>query len=915
MPDEIDAFLDAPRASSLPQARVSPQNRPQGTRDAIDDFLDAPSEPQGPISRFILGTPEQRAEAESLAREIGSRFRPVQERLLPRSITQPPETTSPLGLAMRSVSRSLIPLPSPEVSEAAARFTIPQSPAQLGAEALGIAAPAIPAISRVLRPSSRAIPEALEAHRTVEETVSRLASLSPPPRPPQAIFRPSGIYKGQATYKAVQDVGARKVLEDTVKEFPSTFEIQRRGVLSDPQIEAMARDSLESVRRLLPLKPGTVLRPEEFRALQVAETNSATSLVKLADGLDLSKPTDVSKFQEAWRAHKEIQAQVAGVASEMGRGLRLRRVSISPQESAILREAIAERITPEEAARALRELKAMTPLERANVGFALRKLDQPNFSEKAMELFTAMKLTSPVTPIRNVAGNALGLLTLTAKRPIEGAVDFFRATATGTKRQVFLGEGWEGLAGMVRSLPEASRMFLDSLLGRKESLRVMEVSGRRLQGPLGKVTGAIFRLSFAPDLAFRSLLSNFQASALAYRQAAREGLRGIARARRVDELIKNPTKETVDASVAFAREGTFQKELGKFAKKVDELRRSVPWTRTVLLFWRTPVNLAGFAARHGTPLSIFGPRFWTRVTAGGAQASEAMSELFMGSVVSSSLYMAAKQGLITGSGPESKRERDSMMATGWRPNSVRLPDGRYVSYRSVEPASSPISFAANLAEQAARKDLEPGVGQILSAVSKTLEGFLDTPFIMGLQQIMDAARGREGAAERLAAGLASLPLPTLAGTVARKTDEFVREPKGVIQRIQAQIPGVSQALPVKRDVLGEPIRRQTVTPLDLQLGTPPTDPVRRAMRQYGLSVSVTQNVFGRTPEGRVKTLSQEDFGKMREEIGTILRRRLQRVVTQANFGRIPQQSKQEIFDRISEDTNRMVRRKYARLAS
>ena len=89
--------------------------------------------------------------------------------------------------------------------------------------------------------------------------------------------------------------------------------------------------------------------------------------------------------------------------------------------------------------------------------------------------------------------------------------------------------------------------------------------------------------------------------------------------------------------------------------------------------------------------------FKEKLAKGGAERDEVLGRLLFGSSVMTTVGILAGGGNITGAGPTNPNERRALMATGWRPYSLKIGDA-YYSYNRFEPVGILFGIAADMQE-------------------------------------------------------------------------------------------------------------------------------------------------------------------------------------------------------------------------
>jgi hypothetical protein len=167
--------------------------------------------------------------------------------------------------------------------------------------------------------------------------------------------------------------------------------------------------------------------------------------------------------------------------------------------------------------------------------------------------------------------------------------------------------------------------------------------------------------------------------------------------------------------------------------------------------------------------------------------------------------LLATNKIITGGGPSDPDLRKQLQAAGWQPYSVRVGD-RYVSFRKGDPVFTAFSIVADAVElsgEVGEKELTDifTVGAASVAASVTSKSFMQ-----GFSDFFDAvSSGRPGDMENLLSNTAGSFIPN----IIRKVDPnpYVMESRGFVDEMMARVPGFSDNLETRRNVLGEKVLR------------------------------------------------------------------------------------------------------------
>ena len=154
------------------------------------------------------------------------------------------------------------------------------------------------------------------------------------------------------------------------------------------------------------------------------------------------------------------------------------------------------------------------------------------------------------------------------------------------------------------------------------------------------------------------------------------------------------------------------------------------------------------------------------------------------------------------------------MATGWQPYSFVVPgaDGAptYVNFGRFDPIAMPFGIVADVVDIAERDQDGDGwsekamaaVGGAFMSVAKQLgqKTYL-TSINDTLTALLNPERGMQKAAGQTAANF----VPFASGLRFANPDPLMRETRGTVDSIMATVPGLSEKLPARRDVFGDPL--------------------------------------------------------------------------------------------------------------
>ena len=274
----------------------------------------------------------------------------------------------------------------------------------------------------------------------------------------------------------------------------------------------------------------------------------------------------------------------------------------------------------------------------------------------------------------------------------------------------------------------------------------------------------------------------------------------------------------------------------ELTNSVSGMIQRMPMLKPFLLFTKTPVNDL-ILAKSYSPHNLFMKEYRdfrlkpTEVPADqvrellmkrglkdGDVAKMSMEEMYMkygeiradlvGRAAIGSMTVAAAIGLfmtdrITGNGLADKEKQALRRDTGWKPRSIRLPGGNWVSYDNLGPVSNWFAAVADVADN--MDSLTPNdVGEQFRKLAFILSASVtDKSFMAGLEPFMDVARGDVGALTRCGGQFmvaANMPLSSQMAELSRLIDPGLKEVESTIfDMARNRLPLLKGQIPQKYD--------------------------------------------------------------------------------------------------------------------
>jgi hypothetical protein len=455
-------------------------------------------------------------------------------------------------------------------------------------------------------------------------------------------------------------------------------------------------------------------------------------------------------------------------------------------------------------------------------------------------------LLAPTTHLGNVAGNVAAMPWQLAEGLVAPLVEpVWRALGKAPEAR-YAGLTGVRMAGWWHSLAAGGANLLDVLRQGDAPLTQQLTGQAAATGRIGRALEVGFRPLSAVDALFKTIAEGGELYTQAGRQAAREGLRGDARWQRVGELVQQPPEAMVRQAERAGSYFTYNGELDRVGKLLNDVAR-LPGMQFVVPFIRVPYNALKFDLERSPlgALSVGKAALDPAATSG--ELADRTARTLIGGVIAGALFKYALDGNVAPpTWPDNPQERDAWTAEGKTPGAVRI-GGSWWDLRRVPGLGANLALAGAAADTARRmQQPDASFTQEAGRLSLSLaQALAQKPLLDNLAGLMGAINDpANGGAflERLGAGVASQLLPGSSAlrTVEKVTDPLQRAPQGLVQRVEAGIPGPAGTVPVRRDAFGNALPRDQ-TGLEAAVNPFPRSMARPGMRRYQGSQSAEQD--------------------------------------------------------------------------
>lgn len=680
------------------------------------------------------------------------------------------------------------------------------------------------------------------------------------------------------------------------------FDAATRGRVSQAETERLASELGMTPERLLARRKGQAMNAEEALAARQILAKSGNELVnaarKLRQAGDEPGSELLGEFRQKWMRHVAIQEQVAGATAEAGRALA--QFKMLANSRAVRGDVLSSMVDAaggkgrmQDAADVLLDAIETDP---GKFNVLAEQLAKPRFKDKAIELYYNMMLSGPATHVVNVTSNtltALGQIPEHASAAVlgkgremfaKGAVD--RVTSSEVGRRAFgLLQGFkEGLGAFARTARTGETSDLISKV---------EAQGQKaISGVKGEVIRTPSRLLSAEDELFKAVARRMEINGEAARIAHKEGLKGDAAAKRIAELVANPTDDMIARSMDYGRYLTFQRPLGDIAGGVARMRNDSLLMTMLVPFVRTPTNILKFAAER-SPAAPLLKEWRADFKAGGARRDLAIARVLVGTGFAAAIYEAALDGRVSGSTPSDEAKARFMKADGWQPYSFKIGD-KWYSYNRLDPFATTIGVAADLATKKdgmTKKQLDDYAMLLTASILKNMG---DKTWLSSasdfVQALSDPERYGPSYLRKMAAGLVT---PAISSQVARAVDPVARDTQTVGDAIINRIPGLSTSLPAKRDIWGKAIVNEGGVGPDFMspiwTSTAKNDPVNAEMLRIGARFQPPVRTIGKG-ENALR-LDGKQYEGLSATAGQATRARIEALMASPDWAAMPDDAK------------------------
>lgn len=597
-------------------------------------------------------------------------------------------------------------------------------------------------------------------------------------------------------------------------------------------------------------------------------------------------------------------------------------------------------------------------LARAKLMDVVAGLRKAGLREKTTTAIKAGYVTSIVTPLRAVTGNASwGSFVHLARDPIASAIDvaqsYARSAGTGFKvkphelRDFTHALDRDGLGVMAKGFGKGTAPVRDAY---NESRSVSEFVNKlrlnlqanpsvpnstveyqrvKYDSPLAQtMTDASFSILEAADRPWWQMA--FDTSL--YRQgklyAIREGLKGDALSRRSSELMASPTLEMQMRALADANYATF-KDKNVLSNTASAIKRGIRSradveikpglsdferqsqqsvkvaskvgdyvAETTLPFTGVPSSVAGKMVSV-SPLGLLNPDIFV-----GSQGmrSAALANAAIGTGMIGVGMLLYQKGMLTGAAPTNPTEKAQWKKAGKASYSVLI-DGYWVGLKSLGPVASPLFMGA-----AMRRGFDEGqsTGEAVGMGAKASAKFLtQQTYLQQIGNMVDLMQGG-GSFAQTATSMA-VPAPAFIGQLNRAVDPYTRDNRAFVDQLKSKLPLGPLYAPTPREMgpTGPLLERSILErlssvvspfPVTKDRDTPDLKQIRELQVSFGVPPRTVQGTIN--GKKRIATIPRDVWEKFTKEAGTEAMTEITQKLHDPEFIRLDDDQKKKELDKI-----------------
>jgi hypothetical protein len=299
--------------------------------------------------------------------------------------------------------------------------------------------------------------------------------------------------------------------------------------------------------------------------------------------------------------------------------------------------------------------------------------------------------------------------------------------------------------------------------------------------------------------------------------AVAKKLEGVERDKFILKYVKENFDTNKSALMQYAQDEaqylTFTRELQDqtLGKVLQEATNKLPMLRLVLPFVRTPTNILKYAFERTPGIVVLREerqRLFADLKSGDpVRRSQAVGKIMTSTAVAGVFIdtIFNNRDRITGGGPRDEKKKAALMATGWRPYSIKIGD-TYYSYQRLDPLATLLGVGADLVEVGVNEPRafdESGVERLFLALTLSItRNATNKSYLAGIQNFTDALSDPDRYMAKFGQNFTSSFVPNIISQMADYDTQALREVRSIGDAFARKL-GVRSGLDKKRNLLGE----------------------------------------------------------------------------------------------------------------
>lgn len=662
-----------------------------------------------------------------------------------------------------------------------------------------------------------------------------LPATDQPARPGQAA--PAGpVEVGGGEYALKQfgklSQGELAVLNSVIGTLDAPVQEQRRGTQPWSATEKAALELVQqrygvTLDGLVNRKPGSTANAEQLEAYGMMIGKVSAEIKTLVDGMGRNPSSDqLAKLADLKERLGMLLAPAMGYQTEAGRALNiLRKISGELKNADDILAAMGDGAegTLKDFAKRVKDAGSLDQV----VGLT-KAAYSPTWWDKFYEYWINGLLSGPTTHSVNMFSNAV-------YQALEATAEI---AAAPFSKDVSMRAALARLAaiphGVTLGLANAKTAFVEERAVLTAEDKLEGEHNKAIGGKLGKIVRLPGRALQAEDEVFKAIAYQGELASMAMEEAIRKNPGDVMGefSRIMGQVPQRP--DLIKAAKKRAAQVTFTTPLGPNMAAFSRILNKTKVGRLIVPFVRTPTNILLEATRY-TPGAFALEDVRKSISNGGRDAALGWSRMAIGSSLMVGFAAMAAQGILSGAGPDDDATRAQLMRQGWRPYSIKLPNGSWLKYNRFEPFGMLTGIAADLFEigsSMSENDYTAAASMLMTSLATNLG---DKTFLRGITEFAQAYSDPKRYLERWASSMMASPVPNILGQTARWLDPYQRQTVTIIDQYKARIPGMTEQLAQRMDFAGDPIKRDTGVPGNpFATSTPQADPLAAAMVELGV---------------------------------------------------------------------------------